>query len=54
MPKKIVKETPQQQTARFRAEVERMVAAGVLNPTDADKALDRPTNSLHKESHRRS
>lgn len=42
MPKaKKSKETPEQQTARFRAEVERMIAAGELNPTEAEGALDR-------------
>ena len=40
MPKKQTKETPKQQAARFAAEVERMVAAGELNPTDADKLLN--------------
>lgn len=42
MPKqKKPKETPEQQAARFAAEVERMKAAGELNPTEAEKALDR-------------
>lgn len=41
MPKKKHNETPEEQSARFRAEVERMIAAGELNPTDADRALDR-------------
>lgn len=41
MPKKKQSETQEQQSARFRAEVERLVAAGELNPTEADKALDR-------------
>ena len=40
MPKKQNKETPKQQAARFAAEVERMKAAGELNPTEADEALD--------------
>lgn len=40
MPKKKHKETPEEQAARFRAEVERMIAAGELNPTEADEALD--------------
>lgn len=40
MPKKQNKETPEEQSARFRAEVERLVAAGELNPTEADDALD--------------
>ena len=40
MPKKKSKETQEQQGARFRAEVARLVAAGELNPTEADNALD--------------
>ncbi len=41
MPKQSKKETPKQQAARFAAEVERMKAAGELNSTEADEALDR-------------
>jgi hypothetical protein len=41
MPKAKRKETPEEQSARFRAEVERMIAAGELSPTDAEQALDR-------------
>ena len=40
MPKKKSKETQEEQNARFRAEVERLVAAGELHPTEADNALD--------------
>lgn len=40
MPKKKQKETQEQQSARFRAEVERLVAAGELNPTEADEAIN--------------
>jgi hypothetical protein len=40
MPKRKNNETPEQQSARFRAEVERLIAAGELSPTDAEKALD--------------
>lgn len=40
MPKPKKKETPQEQVARFRAEVEKLVAAGELSPTEADKSLD--------------
>jgi polyhydroxyalkanoate synthesis regulator phasin len=39
MPKSSKKETPKQQAARFAAEVERMIAAGELNPTEADDVL---------------
>jgi hypothetical protein len=41
MPKKKHNETPEDQSARFRVEVERMIEAGELSPTDADAALDR-------------
>lgn len=40
MPKKNQQETQEEQSARFRAEVERMVAAGELNPTEAERALE--------------
>ena len=40
MPKKERKETQAEQSARFRAEVERLIAAGELSPTEADKALN--------------
>ena len=47
MPKRKHNETPEEQSARFRAEVERMIAAGELSPTEAEKALDRfVSNSL--------
>jgi hypothetical protein len=39
--KKHPPETPEAQSARFRAEVERMIAAGELSPTEADAALER-------------
>jgi hypothetical protein len=41
MPKQKRKETQAEQSARFRAEVERLVAAGELSPTEADEVLDR-------------
>lgn len=40
MPKKKQTETPDEQSARFRAEVEKMIEAGELSPTDAAKRLD--------------
>ena len=40
MPKKNQKESQEEQSARFRAEVERMIADGELNPTEADEMLD--------------
>jgi polyhydroxyalkanoate synthesis regulator phasin len=41
MPKKKTTETQEEQSARFLAEVERLVAAGELNPIEAETALDR-------------
>ena len=41
MPKKKLNETPEEQSARFRAEVEKLVAAGELSPTEAETALDK-------------
>lgn len=41
MPKKKQSETPEEQSARFKAEVEKLIAAGELSPTDAEVALDR-------------
>ena len=40
MPKKKNPESDAEQSERFRAEVARLVAAGELNPTEADAALD--------------
>ena len=41
MPKKKREEPQTEQSARFQAEVARLIAAGELNPTEADEALDR-------------
>jgi polyhydroxyalkanoate synthesis regulator phasin len=41
MPKKKVPETQAEQSERFRKAVRDMVAAGELNPTEADKAFAR-------------
>jgi hypothetical protein len=40
MPKKMNPLTPQEQRKRFEAEVQRLIDAGELSPTDADAALD--------------
>ncbi len=40
MPKKKLKETQEEQSARFRSEVERMIAAGELDPIEAEKVLN--------------
>lgn len=39
MPKKKTQETQEEQSRRFRAEVERMVKDGELNPTEADEVF---------------
>lgn len=41
MPKRKKTESPEEQSARFRAEVARMIEADELSPTEADAALDR-------------
>lgn len=41
MPKKQYSETPEEQSQRFRSEVERLIAAGELSPTEADAAFER-------------
>lgn len=48
MPKRKRKETPEEQSARFRAEVERLIAAGELSPTEAEEALDSLVGSTKK------
>ena len=50
MPKKKRKDSQVDQSARFRAEVERMIEAGELSPTEADKALDRLVTSQRDSS----
>lgn len=40
MPKKQHPETPEEQGERFRREAERLIDAGELSPTEADRALD--------------
>jgi hypothetical protein len=41
MPKKMKHETQREQSDRFCAEVERLIEAGELNPTEADMAVAR-------------
>jgi hypothetical protein len=43
MPKKKTQESQAEQSERFRREVQRLIDAGELNPTEADEALDRLT-----------
>ena len=49
MPKKKTTESQKEQSARFRAEVERLIAAGELSPTEADERLERLSESLRRE-----
>ena len=48
MPKKKTTETQEAQSQRFREEVARLVAAGELNPTEADERFDRVVGQLQK------
>ena len=52
MPKKKSKETQEEQSARFRAEVERLIAAGELSPTEADERFQALTHALRAKAHR--
>jgi hypothetical protein len=40
MPKKKTTETQEEQSARFRAEAERLIGAGELSPIEAERALN--------------
>jgi exonuclease VII small subunit len=46
MPKKKHKETPEEQAARFRAAVQRLVEAGELDPDEADAAFERAMSGV--------
>jgi hypothetical protein len=48
MPKKKHTETPEEQSERFRKEVQRLIDAGELSPTEADAALDRLVRRQHE------
>jgi hypothetical protein len=54
MPKKKVQESQVEQSKRFRKTIRELVAAGELNPTDADEGFERllskaaPLRSLGK------
>ncbi|MEL6876673.1 MAG: hypothetical protein AAGL68_01060 [Pseudomonadota bacterium] len=39
MPKKANPETPEEQSKRFKKEAQKLIDAGELNPTEADKIL---------------
>jgi polyhydroxyalkanoate synthesis regulator phasin len=40
MPKKVKPESQKEQSERFKRDAQRLVDAGELSPTEADKALD--------------
>jgi polyhydroxyalkanoate synthesis regulator phasin len=40
VPKKKPGMTPEEQSKRFKSDVQQLIDAGELNPTEADKALD--------------
>lgn len=46
MPKKKAKDSPKDQLARFKAEVQRLVAAGELNPTEADERFEKALKAV--------
>jgi thiamine biosynthesis lipoprotein ApbE len=48
MPKKKRKETPEEQAARFRAAVQKLVEAGELDPAEADAAFERAMKGVAK------
>ena len=48
MPKKKSHESQEQQSARFLAEAEKLIAAGNLDPDEAAKALDKLVRSSFK------
>ena len=50
MPKKKTQETQAEQSARFLAEVERLIAAGELNPIEAESALDKLVGAQRKRA----
>ena len=51
MPKKNKPETQEEQSARFRAEVERLIAAGELSPTEADKRFEKLVEKARGDKH---
>ncbi len=46
MPKKKKAETSEQQSARFRAELQKLIDAGELSPTEADANFERVMASV--------
>lgn len=50
MPTKKSKDTQEAQSERFKVEVQRLTDAGELNPTEAEKILDRLTHAIDRNS----
>ena len=48
MPKKKHQETPEEQSARFRTEAQKLIDAGELNPTDAEATVDAIVRKFEK------
>jgi hypothetical protein len=48
MPRKKPGMTPEEQSEAFRAKVRELISAGELNPTEAERALDRLTRGAKK------
>lgn len=46
MPKKKQTESPEDQVKRFEAEVQKLIDAGELNPTEADKMFERTVREI--------
>ena len=51
MPAKKNPLSAEEQRKRFEAEVERLIAAGELNPTDADAAMDKLVKGVAEKRH---
>ena len=49
MPRKLNRETPGEQSKRWKREAQKLIDAGELNPADADAALDRLVRKSIKE-----
>lgn len=50
MPKKKHSESASEQADRFQKEVERLVAAGELNPTEADERFERAMRGIRRST----
>ena len=50
MPKKKPGMTPEEQSERFKADAQKLIDAGALNPTVADEALDALVRSSRQRS----